>query len=229
MAKKRKKTRKELLKEPDEFITLTGKLIRFAVDHKTQLTYGLGIVLALVIIISGIRFFSIRAEIKAAAMFDHSLAEYDNLKNQKSPGELYSAVSGGFQNIVQKYGGKDSGKLARLVYANICYDAGRYKEAIELYEAALKDFETHAMIYSQILNNLGYAYEQQKDYATAVSYFEKTSEAPQQILRDEALFSLGRLYARLGQPEKSKAAYQKIVSDYPDFIYIDMVKEQISG
>ena len=229
MAKKRRKTRKELLKEPDEFMTLTGKVIGFAVDHKTQLTYGLGIVLALVIIISGIRFFSIRAEIKAAAIFGQSLAEYDNLKNQKDPEELYSAVSGGFQGIVQKYGGKDSGKLARLVYANICYDAGRYIEAIELFEAALKDFETHAMIYSQILNNLGYAYEQQKDYTTAVSYFEKTSEAPQKILRDEALFSLGRLYAKLGQPEKSKAAYQKIVSDYPDFIYIDMVKEQISG
>ena len=50
-AKKRKKTRKELLKEPDEFMTLTGKLFGFAVDHKTQLTYGLGILLAVAIII----------------------------------------------------------------------------------------------------------------------------------------------------------------------------------
>ena len=67
MAKKQKKTRKELLKEPDEFMTLTGKVIGFAVDHRTQLTYGLGIVLALVIIVSGVRFFSIRAEKKSAA------------------------------------------------------------------------------------------------------------------------------------------------------------------
>ena len=229
MAKKRKKTRKELLKEPDEFMTLTGKVIGFAVDHKTQLTYGLGIVLAAVIIISGIRFFSIRAESKAATMLSQSLTAYNDLKNQKTPEELYNAVSGGFQSIVQKYGGKDSGKLARLIYANICYDAGRYKEAIEFYNAALKDFEAHAMIRSQILNNLGYAHEQQKDYATAVGYFEKISEAPEQILRDEALFHLGRLYAKLGQPEKSKAAYQKIVSDYPDFIYIDMVKEKVAG
>jgi hypothetical protein len=80
MAKKRKKTRKELLKEPDEFMTLTGKVIGFAVEHKTQLTYGLGIIhktqltyglgiiLALVIIVSGVRFFSIRAEKKASAI-----------------------------------------------------------------------------------------------------------------------------------------------------------------
>ena len=143
MAKKRKKTRKELLKEPDEFMTLTGKVIGFAVDHKTQLTYGLGIILALVIIASGVRFFSIRAETKASAMLDQSLTEYNSLKAQKSPDEVYRAVAGGFQNILQKYSGKDSGKVARLIYANICYDAGQYKQAIELYSLSLNDFENH--------------------------------------------------------------------------------------
>ena len=229
MAQKRKKTRKELLKEPDEFMTLTGKVIGFAVDHKTQLTYGLGIILALVIIASGVRFFSIRAEKKASAMLDQSLTEYNSLKAQKSPDEVYSAVAGSFQNILQKYSGKDSGKVARLIYANICYDAGQYKQAIELYNLSLNDFENNPMIHSQILSSLGYAYEQQKEYLTAVSYFEKISAAPVAILRDEALFHLGRLYDKLGQPDKSKAAYQKILSDHPDFIYIDMVKERVSG
>ena len=53
MAKKRKKTRKELLKEPDEFITLSSKLIGFGVEHKNQLIYGLGIIVALALIVSG--------------------------------------------------------------------------------------------------------------------------------------------------------------------------------
>ena len=229
MAKKRKKTRKELLKEPDEFMTLTGKLIGFAVDHKTQLTYGLGIVLALAIIIAGVRFFSIRAEQKATAMLDQSVAEYNNMKAQKSAGEVYSAVSGGFENILQKYSSQDSGKLAGLIYAGICYDAGQYKQAIDLYNAALKDFENYPMIHSQIISSLGYAYEQQKDFSTAVGFFEKLTAPPEQTMRGEALFHMGRLYDKLGQSAKSKEAYQKIVSDHPDFIYIDMVKERIAG
>ena len=57
MAKKRKKTRKELLREPDEFMTISGKLIGFAVDHKNQLAYALGIIVILALIISGYRFF----------------------------------------------------------------------------------------------------------------------------------------------------------------------------
>jgi tetratricopeptide (TPR) repeat protein len=229
MAKKQKKTRKELLKEPDEFMTLSGKLIGFAVTYKTQLTYGLGIILALAIVFSGIRFFSIRAENKGAALLEGSLIEYNSLRTDKTPAAVYDAVSGGFQDILQKYGGKNSGKIARLIYANICYDAGKYEQAINLYNTSLKDFEAHPMIHSQILSSLGYAYEQQKQYSAAVGYFEKISASPEQIQRGEALFHLGRLYNKLGQPGKSKEAYQKILSDHPDFIYIDIVKEQIAG
>jgi tetratricopeptide (TPR) repeat protein len=229
MAKKRKKTRKELLKEPDEFMTLTGKVVKFAADHKTQLTYGLGIILALAVIISAVRFISIRADNKAAAMLEQSMMEYSSLQTQKKPDEVFNAVSGSFQTILKKYGAKSSGKLARLIYANICYDAGKYEQAIDLYNTSLKDFAKYPMIHSQVLSSLGYAHEQQKEYTTAVSYFEKISAAPEQNLRDEALFHLGRLYNKLGQPEKSKEAYQKIISDHPDFIYIDVVKENISG
>ena len=121
MAKKRKKTRKELLKEPDEFITLSGKLIGFAVEHKTLLTYSIAIILALAVIATGIRFFSIRAENKAAALLDNSLTKYQSLENEKkAPEEVYGAVSSDFQLILDKYGSKESGKIARLTFANIC-------------------------------------------------------------------------------------------------------------
>ena len=35
------KTRKELLKKPDEFITLTGKAIAFTRDYQNQIFYAL--------------------------------------------------------------------------------------------------------------------------------------------------------------------------------------------
>jgi len=80
-----------------------------------------------------------------------------------------------------------------------------------------------------VVGNLGYAYEQQSDYASAVSYFEQLSSAPDAILRGEALYRLGWLYDKLGNTEKSKAAYNKIISDHQDFIYIDLVKERMAG
>lgn len=229
MAKKHKKTRKELLREPDEFITITGKLIGFAVDHKNQLIYALGIIVVLTLIFSGYRFFSIRSENNASALLDQGLLKYNGLKTEKQPDEIYSEVSEDFKFILKKYKGKESAKLARLIYANICYNAGKYKLAIELYKKALLDFNKNPTIYSQILSNLGYAYEQEKDYSTAVGYFEKIVSAPKPIMRDEALYHLGRLYDKLGEKEKSREAYNKILTDHQDFIYIDLVKERLLG
>jgi len=229
MAKKRKKTRKELLKEPDEFLTISSKLIKLGIEYKTHLTWALGVILSLVLIISGILFFSIRAENKAAALLDKSLAVYNSIKVDKKPAEVYGEVSADFQFILKKYGEKKSGKLARLIYANICYDVGKYKLAIELYKTSLNDFEKHPMIYNQILSSLGYACEQVNDYSTAVGYFEKITSTPEAIMRDDALYQLGRLYNELGQNEKSKEAYNKILSDHQDFIYIELVKERMSG
>ena len=229
MAKKRKKTRKELLREPDEFMTISGKLIGFAIDHKNQLIYALGIIVALALILSGYRFFSIRAENNASALLDKSLMKYNTIKAEKQPAEVYGEVSADFQFILDKYNGKESAKLARLIYANICYNAGNYKQAIELYKKALTEFTKNPMIHVQILSNIGYSYEQEKDYLTAAGYFEKISSAPEPIMRDEALYHLGRLYGKLGENEKSREAFNKILIDHQDFIYIDLVKERISG
>ena len=229
MAKKLKKTRKELLKEPDEFITISSKLIGFAVDHQKQLTVAVGIIVALALIFSGYRFFSIRAESKASALLDQSIANYEKFKNDKQPMEAYDRVSADFQLILDKYGSKKSGKIARLTYANICYKAGKYEQAIALYNQSLIDFEKHPTIHNQVVCSLGYAYEQQQDYEKAVTYFEKLSSSPETIMRGEALYNLGWLYDKLGQAEKSKAAYNKILSDHQDFLYIDLVKEKMSG
>ncbi len=228
MAKKRKKTRKELLKEPDEFLTFSSKMIKLAIEHKTHLTYALGIILVLAVIISGIRFFLIRAENNASVLLDKSLTKYNSIKAEKQPDEVYSVVSADFQIILNKYKGKESAKLARLIYANICYNAGKYKQAIELYKTALTEFAKYPMIHHQILSNLGYAYEQEEDYLTAVGYFEKISSAPEPIMVDEALYHLGRLYDKLGESEKSREAYKKILTDHQDFIYIDLIKERMS-
>lgn len=229
MAKKRKKTRKELLKEPDEFMTISGKLIGFAVDHKNQLTYALGIIVVLALIISGYRFFSIRAENNASALLDKSMSKYNNLKAEKKPDEVYSEMSPDFEFILDKYNGKESAKLARLTFANICYNAGKYKQAIELYKTSLTDFTKHPMIHNLILSNLGYAYEQEADYSNAVNYFQKISSASELPIRDEALYHLGRLYDKLGENEKSRKAYDEILTDHQDFMYIDLIKERISG
>jgi tetratricopeptide (TPR) repeat protein len=73
---------------------------------------------------------------------------------------------------------------------------------------------------------LGYAYEAKKEYETALEYFEKISMGSDPVLRAEALFNMGRLYAALGNAEKSQQAYRKIVADSPQSFYAELAKER---
>ena len=229
MAKKKKVSRKKLLKEPDEFITLSGKIIQFAMEYKTHFTYGIGILVALAVLIAGYRFFTIRSENKSLALLDRAVSTYQTALRTQDIQRAYQAVIKDFRMILDKYGNKEGGKLARVTFANICFDAGEYSEAIKLYEESLKNFEHQPMIYNLILSGLGYANEQLNEHQRAVTYFEKIVARDDKILGDEALFNLGMLYEKLGEKSKSENAFQQIISDFPDSMYIDIIKERSSG
>jgi len=226
-ARKKKKTRKELLKEPDEFITITGKALRFISSYQKQITYILCAVIAIAFIILGYRFFSQRAEARAFSMLAQARSKYEMLQNTSSPQEAYGKVAADFQKIIKKYGGNAAGKLARVVYANISYAAGHYPEAIKLYQTSLKEFKDNELIYNLLLNNLGYAYHYTGDDRNAAIFFEKASSATNSPIREEALFNLGLIYKKLGENEKSHQAFQQILTSYPDSNYRGIVKEEL--
>ena len=227
MAKK-KKTRKQLLKEPDEFITLTGKAISFVTEYQKQISYTLYALVAVALIFFGYRFFAQRAETKAFALLGQTQSKYETLIETSSATEAYNQVSDAFQSIIKKYGGNAGGKLARLIYANISYDARQYEEAIALYKQSLSDFKEDKFVYNLILSNLGHAYQRVGDEQNAAAYFEKAASAADSPVREEALFNLGLMYAKLGEAAKSQKTLQEILDNHPDSIYFDMVEEELS-
>jgi tetratricopeptide (TPR) repeat protein len=227
MAKKQKLTRKEFLKKPDEFVTVTTRMLQWAAAHRKQLVYGVSAVVIAALLFAAHQFVSNRAQKRAFQLLAQNLAKYEELRGQQDSAKAYEAVSGGFQQLIDKYGGNNGGKLARVIYANICFQAGHYKQAIDLYDRALTNFEGEPLIRNLILDGLGYAHEQLNEYAAAAKVFDRLVHDPNVLMPAEAWFNLGCLYAKLGESEKSRQAFQKILSDYRDSIYYDMVKERL--
>ena len=98
-----------------------------------------------------------------------------------------------------------------------------------MYNKSLKDFKNYPSIKTFILSGIGYNHEEENDYKAAVNYFEMIVLQSGAIMKDEALFNLGRLYAAMGENEKSIAAFKKIISDYTNSIYIELARERVSG
>jgi tetratricopeptide (TPR) repeat protein len=229
MAKKKRVTRKKLLKEPDEFITTTGRLIRWSQKYRKPLSYAAGSFFVLLVAMAGYRYFANQAENTAFQLLNQATVKYENRLNAVGPEKAYQETKEDFEYILNKYKSKNGGKLARAVYANINLDAGNMDQAILLYEQVLKDQGKDKSFRNFILSSLGYAYEKKNDLKTALTYFEKIVEGEDPMIKDVALFNQGRLYESLGNGSRSKDAYKRLVSEYSDSVYFEIAKEKNNG
>ncbi len=188
---------------------------------------ALGGVILIVLTVSGWSYHSRQRANESLAQLQKSWNRYETLRNgkDKDPVLAYQEVRTEFEQLIADFGDKPGGKMARVIFADICYDAGEADKAIALYQSALEDF-TQPFYRDQILNGLGYAYEAKKEYETALEYFGKISVGSDPVLKAEALFNMGRLYAALGNTEKSQQAYQKIIADSPQSFYAELAKER---
>jgi tetratricopeptide (TPR) repeat protein len=224
-----KKTRKELLKEPDEFITLSSRLLAFVATHKDALVYALYAVILAAVAFSAYVWYSGRQEAAAADQLRQALAKYERLRAETSPAKAVQEVGEDFRRLLSSYGNSSNGNIGRLLYANLCYEIGDFKQAAELYRDSLPRFTDDPLMLFQIKRSLGYAYEGLKDYATAVNYFEQALSAAEKNLEDDVLFHLGDLYFRLGNPQKSAEAFNRLLTEHKGSIYVDMVRERPSS
>lgn len=225
---KEEQSRKELLEEPDPFLEFVGNMLEFVKKYQRQIMASVGAVVAVAIVITGVIYYKNQSENRAAMMLGKTLAQYNAIKKDESAFIAYEDVKKRFKNIAEKYGSTGAGKAAILQYAEVCYLTGSYDEAIKIYNQAL-DALGKTEFKTMILSGLAYSYEGKEDYEQAVKYFEMIASDDAAVMKDQALFNLGRMYGKLGKPEQEKEAFSKLVSDYPESMYFDLASEKIAG
>jgi len=229
MVRKIKKAREKELEKPDEFITFFSKIAEYIGKNTKQVLSTGGVILIVILSVTGLLYYSAKMEKKAAAILSQEVDKYETAMQTKNPQEAYKEVSPDFNSFLENYSGKKSGHNARLIYANICYSGSDYDKAITLFKQGLEDFKAQPFISSLILNSLGFAYEAKNDLPKAIEYFEKAASNPDVAMKDEAFFHIGTIYNEMGKPAKSEDAFKKIISDHTDSIFIDVVREKVSG
>jgi tetratricopeptide (TPR) repeat protein len=230
MAKKRvSRSRKRDLNEPDEFISFWAKLFEFISEYKLIFSSALGVMVFIIIIIVGMVYFIKKSEDKAFALLQQGIITYQTKLKTSTPEKAFLDVENDWQLIMDRYSKRDGSKLASFIYANMCYTAKKYDKAIEFYKKSLINFNDETFIKNLILNGLGYSYKAKKDFKTAAGYFETIASAPDYTIKDEALFNLGELYAAMGDHDKSITAFKRILSDHPGSMYVEIIKERVTG
>ncbi|MCF8067572.1 MAG: tetratricopeptide repeat protein [Desulfobacterales bacterium] len=225
----KKITRKELLKEPDEFLTLSAKAIGFATENKDKIMLWIGGVIVLILIISGIAYKMNRDEKASYTMLYKAMQVYDAGMKNNGPEKVFQDTEKQFDELISRYASHSGGKIGCIQFANICYTAGNTEKAIMLYEMAQKAFKQNPSMTNVILNSLAYAYEKNGNNEKAISCFEKVASGSETIMKADALYHLGTLYAAQGDTDKSREAFGKIVSEHTDSVFVKIAQEKITG
>ncbi len=226
MAKKKRVTRKELLKGPDEFLTVSAKVIRFAAENQRQIAYATIGLVAGVLVIFLYQYVSARSERKAFALFQEGFAHHVNFTSTPSA-DSDAIAKEKFTEVLEKYGSTSAARLALPMKGDLDYRQGAYDEAIALYEKALKAFSEDQGFRSLMWNNLGYAYEGKKDYRSAVQWFQRLADEGE-LMKADAYFNLGRMYEALNEKQKALEAYNKVVKDYGESVHAQPAKEKVA-
>jgi len=202
-------------------MTFTGNLLRFTKEHRVKLVWSCGGIVSLILIFLGTQFFSTRAEKKAATLLEQTLSRYETILKENDLSKAYRDLGKDFEQILKRYSKTGAGKIATIIYANMCFKADEVDKAITLYGKALQYFGDTPSLKNIILSGLAHSYQKKKDYEHA--------SGSDSTMKDEALFNLGQIYGAKGDMDQKREVFQQIISDHSDSIYIEMVKDEMSG
>ncbi|MBL7216805.1 MAG: hypothetical protein ISS62_03860 [Desulfobacteraceae bacterium] len=218
----KKLTRKELLKETDEFLTLSNRAVMFFNAHLRGLKYC-GIAIA-VIVAGYLAVYGYMRHINKSGQEVYNMAYdtlTDNLEPDVTPEKLKKAEEL-FERVINEYGMSKAARLALPQIGHVKFAEKNYDDAILYYDkfaaevSGDKEYET--------LTSLALAgcYEAKGDMKKAILLLSSIVDAPDNLFRETAMLSLERVYRIDNQPEKATEILKKFVQEYKTSPFLPM-------
>ena len=223
MAKK-KISRKELLKGPDEFQTLSSSALGFFNDHVRQFTFiGIGLAVIAVIYLVSFAYFT---HVNKSGLEAYNAA-YDILAKNEKPelsNEEKIQAEKLFQKVIDDYGSSKAALLAYPQLGHLKFSQKQYADAIASYEK-FGDKVKGDKEYS-VLNDLALAasFEAKGELEKSISLLSPLVASPDTPFRETAMYNLARVYRLNKQDEKAKETLKAFVSEYTNSPFLPMAK-----
>ena len=208
MLKPQKRTTKKELKR-DPLLDSMLKAQQYYEDNKSRITYILGAIVAVVLIIFLFNYFVKQSEQQASALLGKAQVEYDALN--------YSKARVFLENLVTEYSGSDAALQGTFLLANLNFNENNYAEAKNLFKEFIDSYSG-----SNILLASGYAgyaacLSNEGSYSEAAEYYEEAQEIVGDFnMASEYLYLAGLNYQNANDMEKAKETFNKIIKEYED-------------
>ncbi len=216
MLKPKKKISKREIKE-DKLITTYFEAQSWFEANRRRVSSAF--VTVLIVGVAGWFYYNNRSTQNVAAT-----ADLGKIIRYYDAGNFEIAVNGspqenvrGLQQIVDEYGGTESGEFATLYLANAYFSLGNYDKALQYYEDVdIGDGGLQAAAKAGIAA----CHEVRGNHGAAASYFEQAAQADDRKLHSaEHLFHAGHNYILAGEREKADEVLRKLKTNFPTSPY----------
>ena len=213
---RRRITRKELLHQPDQFITRSARVIEWAEANASSILYGVGAVILVGALVGGWFVWQAKWHHRAEALL------YEAIHTGGS-GNAFQDVSqndrmvGALQTLVRDYDRTPAAAQAYWHLGRVYFARADYVAALEAYEQArhrLSGDGQSALMRALVSLNMAYAEEAQGACAQALEDFEAVLQTPTATwLRGEAYLGMGRCHEQADAPGLAAEIYNRALSD----------------
>lgn len=225
MAKKRI-TRKELLKGPDEFLTFTEKATIFVKEHDREVKYVAGAIAVVLLIYLGIN--SGMGYINKKGLNAYNTA-YDMIAQNMdlSPeSEELKKTAELFQQVIDDHGLSKANHLAFPELAYLKMVEKKYDEAIPLYQEFLDKTPRNSPYQSLARIAIASCHEANGEFEQAIEILNR-SLATDDLFREQTMFTLARVYRLAGQRDKAKETLENFVRQFETSPFLPMAKAHL--
>ncbi|PKN70685.1 MAG: hypothetical protein CVU54_04825 [Deltaproteobacteria bacterium HGW-Deltaproteobacteria-12] len=220
------KLSKKELERPDVFQSGMERLTDYMAENKTRV-YVVGVAIGLAIIIAiGIYFYWNNYQTSAIGLY--AKAHDSMIKNGDKPEAAKESIPL-FKELIDKYPRSWSAKIAWYNLGNIYYNQGDIDNAIGAYKNYISVTATdNSGIRFLAMTSLGYCYENKKDFATALNYFEQAQKTNNSGFEAIGYRNIARIYEQMNDKKKALENYQNALQKTADPAMTILIKRKIA-
>jgi len=218
-------TRKEL-KAPDEFLTLTGRVLTLASAHLRLIVTLVGGVVVGGILLWSLLVYLDRLEQQAFAALAHIEGQ---LRNGQGGEDLSPALAAQLQEIAHRFGAGEARGYAWLNLGHAAYRKGEYATALTAYRQGVAEARPASILWSLANLGVGYALEGSGDFAEAQKAYQRVIDANPPGFLAEAYLGKGRAAEGSQDVSGAMATYAAVMQQFPQYAETVGLAEKVSA
>ncbi len=230
------------LKEPDEFMSLTQKVLAWSNENKMMLGAAVAISIVVVVAFFGWRWYVEEETQKASAEFikarkildapvvkegddqDTSDAEQVFTTEEKK----YRAALAAFEKMEKDFPSSRTTPLAVYFIGETHRLLAEYDKAVENFERYLKKEGSDGELSPFAAEGIAASYEGKGEFEKAMEQYKRLTVAPFESHRARGLYHMARMEQKLGKLKEAAQQFQAALDEFPGHPYIREIQERLS-